>query len=65
MLTDNILELIGNTLLLQSKSEGISAKAEFLNPSGSINTLTSSIKKKWAEARRKGESKKTSARGFE
>ena len=44
MLTDNILELISNTLLLQSKSEGIFAKAEFLNPSGSINTLASSIK---------------------
>jgi len=44
MLTDNILELISNTLLLQSKSEGIFVKAEFLNPSGSINTLASSIK---------------------
>ncbi len=37
MLTDNIIELISNALLLRSKSEGISAKAEFLNPSGSIN----------------------------
>ncbi len=44
MLTDNILELISNTLLPQSKSEGIFAKAEFLNPSGSINTMASSIK---------------------
>jgi cysteine synthase A len=36
MLTDNILELIGNTPLLQLKGEGIFAKAEFLNPGGSI-----------------------------
>ncbi len=44
MLTDNILELISNTLLPQSESEGIFAKAEFLNPSDSINTMASSIK---------------------
>lgn len=36
MLTDNILELIGNTPLLRLKSENIFAKAEFLNPGGSI-----------------------------
>jgi len=36
MLTDNILELIGNTPLLQLKGEKIFAKAEFLNPGGSI-----------------------------
>lgn len=36
MLTDNILELIGNTLLLQLKGERVFAKAEFLNPGGSI-----------------------------
>lgn len=36
MLTDNILELIGNTPLLQLKGENIFAKAEFLNPGGSI-----------------------------
>ena len=36
MLTDNILELIGNTPLLQLKGEHIFAKAEFLNPGGSI-----------------------------
>ncbi len=36
MLTDNILELIGNTPLLQLKGEAIFAKAEFLNPGGSI-----------------------------
>ena len=36
MLTDNILELIGNTPLLQLKGEQIYAKAEFLNPGGSI-----------------------------
>ncbi|MFA5554579.1 MAG: cysteine synthase A [Phycisphaerae bacterium] len=36
MLTDNILELIGNTPLLQLKGQNIFAKAEFLNPGGSI-----------------------------
>lgn len=36
MLTDNILSLIGNTPLLQLKGERIFAKAEFLNPGGSI-----------------------------
>jgi cysteine synthase A len=36
MLTDNILELVGNTPLLQLKGENIFAKAEFLNPGGSI-----------------------------
>jgi cysteine synthase A len=36
MLTDNILELIGNTPLLRLKGERIFAKAEFLNPGGSI-----------------------------
>ena len=36
MLTDSILELIGNTPLLQLKGERVFAKAEFLNPGGSI-----------------------------
>ncbi|OHB64034.1 MAG: cysteine synthase A [Planctomycetes bacterium RBG_13_60_9] len=36
MLTDNILELIGNTPLLRLKGERVFAKAEFLNPGGSI-----------------------------
>ncbi len=36
MLTDNILELIGNTPLLQLKGERVFAKGEFLNPGGSI-----------------------------
>jgi len=36
MLTDNILELVGNTPLLQLRGERIFAKAEFLNPGGSI-----------------------------
>jgi cysteine synthase len=36
MLTDNILDLIGNTPLVQLKGESIFAKAEFLNPGGSI-----------------------------
>ena len=36
MLTNNILSLIGNTPLLQLGGERIYAKAEFLNPGGSI-----------------------------
>lgn len=36
MLTDNILDLIGHTPLIRLKSENIYAKAEFLNPGGSI-----------------------------
>ncbi|HNQ21635.1 MAG TPA: cysteine synthase A [Phycisphaerae bacterium] len=36
MLTDNVLDLIGNTPLLRLNGECIYAKAEFLNPGGSI-----------------------------
>jgi cysteine synthase A len=36
MLTDNILDLIGNTPLIRLVGENIYAKAEFLNPGGSI-----------------------------
>ncbi|MBN2377279.1 MAG: cysteine synthase A [Sedimentisphaerales bacterium] len=36
MLTDNILDLIGNTPLIQLKGENIYTKAEFLNPGGSV-----------------------------
>jgi len=36
MLTDNVLDLIGNTPLIRLKGERVFAKAEFLNPSGSI-----------------------------
>ena len=36
MLTDNILDLIGNTPLVQLRGERIFAKAEFLNPGGSV-----------------------------
>ena len=36
MLTENILNLIGNTPLIQLKGEKIFVKAEFLNPGGSI-----------------------------
>jgi cysteine synthase A len=36
MLTDNILSLIGNTPLIRLKKERIFAKAEFLNPGGSV-----------------------------
>jgi cysteine synthase len=36
MLTDNILNLIGNTPLIRLREERVFAKAEFLNPGGSI-----------------------------
>ena len=36
MQTDNILHLIGNTPLIRLKNEPVYAKAEFLNPGGSI-----------------------------
>lgn len=36
MLTDNILSLIGNTPLVQLRGERVFAKAEFLNPGGSV-----------------------------
>jgi cysteine synthase A len=36
MLTDSILDLIGNTPLIRLKGERVCAKAEFLNPGGSI-----------------------------
>ncbi len=36
MLTENILDLIGNTPLVRLRGENIYAKAEFLNPGGSI-----------------------------
>ncbi len=36
MLTDNILDLIGNTPLLRLGRESVYAKGEFLNPGGSI-----------------------------
>ena len=36
IVTSNILDLIGNTPLMQLKGEKIYAKAEFLNPGGSI-----------------------------
>jgi cysteine synthase A len=36
MLTDNILDLIGNTPLLHLQGERIFAKMEFLNPGGSV-----------------------------
>ena len=36
MMTDNIIDLIGNTPLIRFKGESIYAKAEFLNPGGSI-----------------------------
>ncbi len=36
MITDNIIDLIGNTPLIQLNGEKVYAKSEFLNPGGSI-----------------------------
>jgi cysteine synthase A len=36
MFTDNILDLIGNTPMVRLRGESVYAKAEFLNPGGSI-----------------------------
>jgi cysteine synthase A len=36
MITDNVLDLIGNTPLVHLRGESVYAKAEFLNPGGSI-----------------------------
>ena len=36
MITESILKLIGNTPLIRLNGESIVAKAEFLNPGGSI-----------------------------
>jgi len=36
MFTDNVLDLIGNTPMVRLKGENIFAKAEFLNPGGSV-----------------------------
>jgi len=58
MLTDNILELVGNTPLLQLKGENIFAKAEFLNPGGSIKDRVALAMLKAAE--RDGKLKKDS-----
>ncbi len=35
-MTDSILDLIGNTPLVRLRDENIFAKAEFLNPGGSV-----------------------------
>ncbi len=51
MLTDNILNLIGNTPLIRLKEEPIYAKAEFFNPGGSIKDRVALSMLEGAEAR--------------
>lgn len=51
MLTDNILDLIGNTPLIRLKNENIFAKAEFLNPGGSIKDRVALAMIEGAESR--------------
>ena len=51
MLTDNILALIGNTPLIQLRGMPIYAKAEFLNPGGSIKDRVALSMLEGAEAK--------------
>ena len=51
MLTDNILNLIGNTPLIHLKGYPVYAKAEFLNPGGSIKDRVALSMFEGAEAR--------------
>ena len=51
MLTDNILDLIGNTPLIKLKDKNIYAKAEFLNPGGSIKDRVALAMIEGAESR--------------
>jgi len=53
MLTDNILNLIGNTPLIRLKGENVFAKAEFLNPGGSIKDRVALAMLEGAERDRK------------
>ncbi len=48
MLTDNILELIGNTPLIKLNGKNVYAKAEFLNPGGSIKDRVAVSMLEWA-----------------
>jgi len=48
--TDNILDLIGNTPLLRLTGDGIFAKAEFLNPGGSVKDRVALAMVEGAEA---------------
>ena len=58
MKTKNILELIGNTPLLKLKEEKVFAKAEFLNPGGSIKDRVALAM--LADAKRRGKLKRDS-----
>jgi len=50
VLTENILDLIGNTPLLRLTGDGIFAKAEFLNPGGSVKDRVALAMVEGAEA---------------
>lgn len=51
MLTDNVLNLIGNTPVIHLKNDPVFAKAEFLNPGGSIKDRVALSMIEGAEAR--------------
>ena len=62
MLTDNILDLIGRTPLVRLNGEFIFAKAEFLNPGGSIKDRVALAMIEGAERDRRGDSPRRASR---
>ena len=62
MVTDNILDLIGNTPIVQLRNGNIYAKAEFLNPGGSIKDRIALKMIENAEAEKKLTKKKDTAK---
>ena len=51
MFTDNVLDLIGNTPMIRLRGESVFAKAEFLNPGGSIKDRVALAMIEGAESR--------------
>ena len=51
MFTDNVLDLIGNTPMIRLRGESVFAKAEFLNPGGSIKDRVAMAMLDGAESR--------------
>ena len=51
MFTDNVLDLIGNTPVVRLRGESVFAKAEFLNPGGSIKDRVAMAMLDGAESR--------------
>ncbi len=51
MFTDNVLDLIGNTPMIRLRGESVYAKAEFLNPGGSVKDRVALAMIEGAESR--------------